>query len=140
MALLRCSDAQPRVPRRHNGSRTRAFGPSASRREPLALATSVERTKPACPAAGPHRETIRPASSYASRRRTERLRIEPRPRPIRQSARRERTQNDVPERDGFRTELVRMRGVVVGPGERIITGPRDGASPGSVDLGFDMVY
>ena len=43
--------------------------------------------------------------------------------PIRRSARRERTQNDVPERDGFRTELVRMRGVVVGPGERIITGP-----------------
>jgi hypothetical protein len=44
-------------------------------------------------------------------------------RPIRRSARRERTQNDVPERDGFRTDLVRMRGVVVGPGERIITGP-----------------
>jgi hypothetical protein len=46
------------------------------RREPQALATSVERLKPACPAPGPHREASRPPSRYASRRRTERLKVQ----------------------------------------------------------------
>ena len=38
----RCSDAQPRVPKRHNDFRTAASGPSASQPEPQALATSDE--------------------------------------------------------------------------------------------------